>query len=387
VAQSLANKVVNSDVQQDVSIYGQLSLLRLAELIAHDSDRNALQELHNNRRLFYYHSRQPLRLAEFADKLRQSDPAQRWCNGEAETLEKAYDLTISKFSNLPQGDCSLQMKSQGTDCRYYYKAFIKAAKADNRLQDCGDENTKQMTKLLQNLVVRHFRLSCQECTRMNKKFTSRYLWKVDGHSMEVFLPVDIHGRQRGKWLADNIPDVDPARPGERQRVQSIVDELTTKRKIISLENIEENTIEAEPDFKSQIEQEITVKGLADVIAEEKAENIELQRDAIQQLGKQKLRQLICQIFDCLAYGKYEAAGIADSFKINRATFSRFAGSSWLTQSGKSQDNPIPDLWFNTAQTLAGHPVFVRVAEDTGILGRVEQVLKTNNARKRNGAWK
>jgi hypothetical protein len=167
-----------------------------------------------------------------------------------------------------------------------------------------------------------------------------------------------------------------------------VDDLTRKRRIFSLGDIEENAIAAKPaDFESHIEQEITVKGLADVVAREKADNIELQRDAIQKLGKQKLRQLICEIFDCLAWGKYEAARIADSFQINRATFSRFAGSNWLTQSGKSQDYPIPDLWFNTAQTLAGHPVFVSVAEDTGILGRVEQVLRTGNARRRNGVCK
>jgi len=372
-------------------MYGHFTLLRLAELIARDGDRKALQELHNNRRLFYYHSRQPFRLAEFVDKLRQSNPARRWCNGEAEILEKAYDLTISKFSNLPDSTKnSPQVKQQGPDCRYYYEAFIKHATkiTNSRFHYRDDDRERQMTKLLQNLIVRHFRLSCQECSRRDRKLTTRYLWQVDGHSMEVFLPVDIEGRQRGKWLADNIPDIDPTRPGERQRVQAMVDDLTRKRRILSLENIEENTVAAvSVDFTHQIEQEITVKGLADVVAQEKAENIEFQRDAIQQLGKEKLRQLVRQVFDCLAYGKYEAAKIADSFKINRATFSRFAGSSWLTESGKSQQYPIPDLWLNVAQTLAGHPIFVRVAEDTGILGRVKEVLKNSTARRRNGAYK
>ncbi len=372
-------------------MYGHFTLLRLAELIARDGDAKALQELHNNRRLFYYHSRQPFRLAEFVDKLRQSNPARQWCNGEAEILEKAYDMTISKFSNLPDpAKNSPQVKQQGPDCRYYYEAFIKrvAKMTDSQFHHHNNDRERQMAKLLQNLIVRHFRLSCQECSRRDRKLTTRYLWQVDGHSIEVFLSVDIQGRQRGKWLADNILDVDPTRVGERQRVQAIVDDLTKKRIIFSLENIEENTIAAEPaDLVTQIEKEITVKGLADVVAQEKAENIELQRDAIQQLGKEKLRQLVRQVFDCLAYGKYEAAKIADSFKINRATFSRFAGSNWLTQSGKSQKYPIPDLWLNIAQTLAGHPVFVRVAEDTGILGRVEEVLKSNNARRRNGAYK
>jgi len=372
-------------------MYGHFTLLRLAELIARKSDRKALQELHNNRRMFYYHSRQPFRLAEFVDKLRQSNPARRWCNGDAEILEKAYDITISKFSNLPDSaKNSPHVKSKGPDCRYYYEAFIKhvTKMTDSQFHHHDNDRERQMAKLLQNLIVRHFRLSCQECSRSNLKLTSRYLWQVDGHSIEVFLPVDIHGRQRSKWLIDNIPDIAPTRPGERQRVQAIVDDLTRKRRILSLGDIEENTVAAvSVDFTHQIEQEITVKGLADVVAQEKAANIELQRDAIQQLGKEKLQQLIGHIFDCLSYAKYEAAKIADSFKINRATFSRFAGSNWLTQSGKSQKYPIPDLWLNIDQTLAGHPVFVRIAEDTGILGRVEEILKSNNARRRNGAYK
>ena len=76
--------------------------------------------------------------------------------------------------------------------------------------------------------------------------------------------------------------------------------------------------------------------------------------------------------------------IADSFGINRSTFTRFAGSNWLSQSGKSQDYPTPDLWFNTAETLASHPLFVRVAEDAGILDRLEKVLEGKNPRRRHG---
>ena len=370
-------------------MYQHFTLLRLTELIAHDSDSKALQELHDNRRVFYYHSKQPLRLAEFADRLRQSRQARQWCNGEVEILEKAYDLTISKFNNLPNpGENCPEVKLEGPNCRYYYEAFIKqAAKttdSDFRYRD--DDKERQMAKLLQNLIVRHFRLSCHECNRRDCELTTRYLWQVDGHSMKIFLPVDIKGRQRGKWLADNIQNVDPTQPGERDRVQDMVDDLTRKRNILSLEGIEENAIVANlPGLGLQIEQEITVKGLADVVAEEKAENIEAQRDAIQQLGKEKLRQLIRQVFGCLARGQYEVVKIAENFGINKTTFSRFAGSNWLTQSGKSQDYPIPDLWFNTAQTLAGHPVFVRVAGDAGILERVEKVLKSKNAQKRNGA--
>ena len=369
-------------------MYRKLSLLRLTELIVHNGDSKALEELHNHRKVFYYQSAQPLRLAEFVDKLHQRKSALEWCDGDSQILENAYDLTISKFSHLPNPENNHpEVKPQGPDCRYYFEAFVRKVSTmiDNHLSSRAATQERQMAKLLQNLIVRHFRLSCKECQRQGSKLTTRYRWQVNGYALELFLPLDMQGRQRGRWLTDHIPDVDPTRPGERERVQAIVDDLTGKRKILSLENIEKYALTMKPSGGGpQREQDITVQGLAKVVAEEKAENIERQRDAIEQLGQQKLRQLIHSIFDSLADGRYEAAKIADKFKINRATFSRFAGSRWLSRSGQSQKNPIPDLWFNVAQTLAGHPVFVSVAEDSGLLGRVEQVLANGQARKRNG---
>ena len=367
-----------------VNIYRNLTLLRLAELIAGNSDRKALQELHDHRRVFYYHSNQSLRLAEFADKLRHSKPAWRWCKGDMEVLEKAYDLTISKFSNLPNLKKNApKVKLQGPNCRYYYEAFIKhVAKKINAEFDTREDNReKQMTELLQNLVIRHFRLSCHECSRRGSELTTRYLWQVNGHTMEILLPVDIEGRQRGKWLTDNIPDVDPMRPGERERVQAIVDRVLTKRKIISLENMANDKIATGSSWlRPEIGRKITVSGLADAVANEKAENIKFQRAVIQQLGKDKLRRLIHQIFNGLAYGKYEARKIAEGFGINPTTFSRFAGSRWSSETGKDgQDSRIPDLWFNTAETIAGNPVFVIAAEAAGVFKRVEEILESDNA--------
>ena len=378
-------------MMEELQTYRPLSLFRLVELIARNGDRKALHELHNNRKVFCYHGDRPLRLAEFVDKLRQSKPAWRWCNANPETLEKAYDLTISKFSNLPNlNENGLVVKQQGPDCRYYYEAFISRATrtADRKSYYRVDGREKLMAELLQNLIVRHFLLSCLECGRRGTELTKRYIWKIEGHSMELFLPIDMPANQKGKWLVENIPDADPTRPGERDRIQAIVDGLTRKRRILSLENIEENAIATDsPPAHSEIEQEITVRGLANVVADEKAENIDFQRDAIRQLGKRKLRQLIRQIFDGLACGRYEVMKIADSFGINRSTFSRFAGSNWLSQMGKSQDYPTPDLWFNTAETLAGHPLFVRIAEDASILDRLKKVLQGENARRRHGDQK
>jgi len=291
-------------------MYRHLTLLRLAELIVHNSDSKALDELHNERRVFYYHSKKPLLLVEFVDKLRQSKPAWRWCNGDEVILEKAYDLTISKFASLPKEEEKEHgRKLQGPDCRCYYEALLvhAAKRLDAKSCSRNEDADRQVAQLLQKLVVRHFQLSCRECCRKGKGLQTRYLWHIKGQAMEVLVPIDIKGQQRGKWLAENIRDVDPMRPGERRRVQVIIDDITRKRTILFLENIEKDKNQTVlPYLPVSTKKEMTIKRLADVIADEKSENIELQRDAIRRLGKKKLRRLIREIFDSLGRGNYEA---------------------------------------------------------------------------------
>jgi hypothetical protein len=334
-------------------------------------------ELHNNRRLFYYHSDQPLRLAEFIDKLRQSKPAWRWCNGHSQVLEEAYDLTISKFSGLPDTEKEASgLKSQGPDCRYYYEAFIRhaAKKMDEKTFNNEAARERQSARLLQNLVVRHFRLSCCECRGKSRDLTKRYLWKLDGCTMNLLLPVDIPSNQTARWLQENIPDVNPSRPGERSRVQARIDELAVRRKILSLENITMNEAAA-CTICSQLDtdDELTVKKLAEVIADEKAKAIDSQRPAIRQLGRVRLKKLIVEIFESLSCGTYEALSLARDFGVSPATLSRFAGSRWSGEDGSNK--PVPDLWVNTARMLSGEPVFVEAAQSAGVFSRVQQVLK------------
>ncbi|MFC1761012.1 hypothetical protein ACFL6U_02905 [Planctomycetota bacterium] len=364
-------------------MYRCLSLLRLAELIAHNGDRKALQELHDLRKVFYYHSNQPLRLAEFADKLRQSDAGWRWCNQNAEVLEKAYDLTIGKFGHLPGPNrAGRDVHWDGPDCRYYFKAFIThtAERLETEAHSSETEREIYVARLLQKFMIRHFRLSCMECYRRVRKLSRRYLWKLDGYTLSVLLPTQMPGSQCRQWLKDNVPDVDPARPGERDRVQIVVDRLLVRRKVISLASIDPSEIaDRQPPSLPDIEPVMTVQGLADVVANEKAATIESQRAAIRELGSDKLKQLIHQIFDSLAHGAYRAMNTADSFGISRVTFSRFAGRSWLAQADEDTKLQIPDLWLNTARTLAGHPAFVSAARAAGILGRVEQMLECRDA--------
>ena len=67
---------------------------------------------------------------------------------------------------------------------------------------------------------------------------------------------------------------------------------------------------------------------------------------------------------------YEEKRLADAFGISRATFTRFAGSRWKMDA----DGRVPDLWANTAQTLAAHAPFMEAAEEAGVWNNVELIL-------------
>ena len=363
-------------------MYEHLPLLELAELIADKADRTALHELHDQRKLFYYHSRQALRLAEFVDRLRLEDRSRLWCGGDPEIVEKAYDLTIGKFSNLPlrqseRSACS--GKGEGPDCRYYFRAFLEhvSKKLDPKQMESELQRERFVAGLLQNLVMRHFYLSCLECWRSFQKLARRYVWKVDGYPLVVWLPLDIPSGSSRAWLEANVGEAHPQRTGERDRVQAAIDRITTRRKMLSLDTGNGVEAVAAPDrFTLSSEEDEVVTDLSQTVAEEKVRTIRCQRPAIQELGANKLRGLILRVFDDLAKGSYEPGRVADEVGLSRATMSRFAGSRWSGRLRGAVQGPLPDLWLNTAKMLAADERFMRFVRSAGLSGRIEQVLGT-----------
>lgn len=357
-----------------------MSLVELGERIAIDRDRHALKELHDNRVLCYRRGGDSLRLVEYIQMLSEGSLARRWCGCDPMAVVKAYDLTVDKFSRLTdeQGGTSLR-RSQGPDCGYYYAAFITHITARLKADPPANSIEAEMraSQSLRKLVARHFYLSCLESRRRSQRLVRRYLWKLDGRALYLWLPLEMPGRQCRRWLEANIPDVDPNRPGEQQRVQARVDRLLGRPRVLSVENAlakaGDIAVETDP-AGALIEQEMQSRGLARTIADEKAENIALQRPAISRLGAEGLRQLVQVIFDGLMRGDFRADRIAESFGLSKATFSRFAGSRWQSHSSESTEPSIPDLWRNTARTLARHPGFVAAAKRAGVWSQVTDVL-------------
>ena len=366
--------------------YEKTTLVDLAQCIFRGSDREALRELHDNRTLFHGSSERRVLMAEFLLNLKDRDIAFQWCGHDAVAVECAYDLTLAKFLNLPAvgHDSAPGGEDDGPDCRYYYKAFHDYVTESLQEHPTSTviETELGAAEILQRMVTRHFYLSCLECRRRTLKLVKRYCWRINGRSLTVWLPIELAGGRCRTWLEANVPDVDPSRPGERDRIQTVIDRLWSSRRVFSLDRLPQQGQAVSTDSgcrPSFVEEEMSAHGLAGFVAEEKAANIAEQRPAIRTMGEDRLKELIRTVFGSLAEGQYHAERIAGRFGLSKATFSRFAGCQWSRDGGDTVDvNRIPDLWVNTAHVLAAHEDFVAVAQRAGVWNRVSQITASDD---------
>ena len=364
--------------------YEQMPLLQLEDRIANNSDKQALKEVHENRLVNHHDHKRSFHPCEYIEMLKNSKIASQWCGYEDLVLQEAYDRTIDKFSNIPSQTGDKQPKAQGPDCRLYFSAcFIhttdqfKAKPPTNAIQA-----EMISSEMLRRMIDRQFYFSCLEARRKEYKFARRYRWRLSGGDLYLWLPFEIHRRRCRQWLETNIGEVDPLRFGEKERVQAIIDRFLLKRKIFFLSELHEVEEKLPPDPNppsSMLEEQITVDGLAETVADEKAENIKHQRRTIQLLGKEKLKKLIHTIFNALARGEYVEYKIAASYGLSPATFSRFAGAHWNKNCDEANLVP-PDLWTNVSHTLADHLKFVMAAKKAGVLKQVRGILKAEQMR-------
>jgi hypothetical protein len=362
-----------------------LTLLQLLCRIVYHSDNEARNELHDNRVLFHHKHKCKYRLAEYIDALRGSALARKWCGHETMVME-AYNLTIDKFFNIPdKTDNDEQARLHGPDCRYYLEACIQYMTQLLNEKSPPNALAAEMifSEALAGMAERQFRFSCLEAQRKARRFDRRYRWRSPGGDLYVRLPSAVPRQQCRTWLETNIGEVNPQRHGEKERVQAMINRLLAKKQIFllsELHHIEERLPSITDPLPFMIEEQISVDGLATVVAEEKSENIKQQRPTIRLLGKDKLKELIHAIFTRLADGDYVEKDIACSFGLSAATFCRFAGARWKKDGDDMTANHVPDLWRNTAHTLAGHSDFITAAQKAGVWKRVREILKAEDDR-------
>jgi len=184
--------------------------------------------------------------------------------------------------------------------------------------------------------------------------------------------VELPGSICNKWLRERFPDVDPDRPGERDRLQTAIDKTISRKHIQSLCDKEGLNIDIPVDVGSPLDMlslQLNDQGLAETVANEKSDNLELQRPAVRMLGAQNLRRMILQIFADIASDSYNAAVVADRFGISRPSICRFAGTRWHG----AESPQIPDLWKNTAQVLCSCSRFNTYLQDLKMLDRISNI--------------
>ena len=347
--------------------YNKFSILRLSECIVQSSNYSALHEFHSNRTIFQTKSGKQVLFTEYVESLRQK--ALNWSsNSSSDIIDQAYCLTIDKFSRMPEINQSEQKQKQ-IDCRNYFKAFLNIFEKKLEEKPNMTELNKELlsAQVMKKLVTKHFYFSLKESMR-NSNSSSRYDWEINGSKITLYFPRTITGSERRKWLEENIENPDPNKPIEREKVQDIINQKLGQNFLLSLDD---SKIEYKiSDKQQEIAEQRSIEGLAKTIADEKAENIGIQRPAIRKLGKKQLKTMILCIFENLSDGDYKDIEIVKKFNISKATLSRFAGSRWT----ENENNAIPDLWRNTAQVLFGNQIFIEVAKDAGVLPKINDIL-------------
>ena len=211
----------------------RLSLIELISLIVNDESASALAELHNNRPVFKVGNSRPLLMAEYLDVLRKQLSKRKWPGRNyQEIAEHAYDLVVDRFSNLQSREAG------GADCRKYFGAFLQAIGESFQENPLTDQLEAEAwaAAILQNLVTYNFKLCQLEAERCSNPFWSRYDWALPGGIIRLWMPKTIQGRARGKWLETNDSQPDPNRPGERERIQDLINRHFVRETLVTLED-------------------------------------------------------------------------------------------------------------------------------------------------------
>ena len=349
--------------------YHTAPLVRVIERIAGEADRQALCELQNYRTPCRLGEGPPLTVLRFIIAVFEMSWVYRLCGNDQMVVERARDLTTDKFSHLNN-----KGHDGGADCQTCYLGVLRAIRAWNVSHPGVHalELESAAACILQRSIQCYVRFSCREARRSCNPLRSRFAWRFPGRTIHVWIPTSLAGKQRRLWLEKNIPNPDPSRPGERWRVQSIIDDRLGIPRVVRLPSDPPLSSSRRRDDPSEVfwlEDDSQAIELGEVVAEEKVSRIHELRPSIQALGPSRLKELILQIFRRLQNDEYDQSQLALIFQINESLLTRFSGNHW------SDFSNVPDLWVNVARLLAGNDRFAEAAVEAGVWNNVRTVLE------------
>lgn len=379
---NVQNKYKEADILRELK---KVSTIQLVRNIVETSDSIALKVLLETRKLFRRNNTPPLLLPEYLLLLRNGIAhPDKFDKDIGELADCAYDLTLAKYSNLPnqaektQKLCRYYLRFTAVDCRNYYRAFLNCLQhpLDNADIKTNYQEEFHAGRLLQNLVFKNFLRSKMECRRY-QPFKIRYTWNVSGIKLHLWYPSSLKASEFRTWLEKHSDPIDPNNPNEQERIQSLIYENFDRNFEVSLDDPDQSIQLPEGNSTSAIEHQEGhqfTNDLAKAVANRKSENIHRLRPGIRKLGKKVVKQIISQIFEALAEGEYNLSDFARRYGLSKATLSRFAGSRWSEKLEDAEKTEIPDLWRNTVKILSENQAFMETVLTTGFASEIKTVL-------------
>ena len=302
--------------------------------------------------------------------------------------DQAHDFTLDKFTLLPEEhdkQCERATSSEdGTphsrvDCKNYYAALLEMIQTHSAF--CATESALEQDAVastcFQKFVNRHFYLSYLEAKRRENPLVSRYVWAVDGKGkLTLWMPKYLAGKRRAEWLVRNVQNPDPSRPGERDRVQNIINKRLVIPRFVGFESEEQDRCPSAVPLPDAVAGARLRPTIVDFLAREKALAADMQRPAIRKLGPEKVEALVRCVVRNLTSRSQTDEEIAAAFGVSKTALSHFAGSCWAEgKDGRQKD--VPDLWRNLATLLSRSEVFQETAKEAGVWPAVQATIQNN----------
>ncbi len=345
--------------------YETLSLYELCLLIpTHGTD--VLEEIINNRKILNPDRMEWCYVQDYLAYLSQKDQ-ERNIEHTDEILEKVWQR-ITHFPEPPFLTPAGKKRKQ-VDCRKFYKAYVsylsKELKKKPNLSPL--EKEALVTSAFQRQLKRHYEFVKKDVKIKNLPYT-RYKWKINEGIIALWMPRQIRGRDRARFLERNIPDPDPFRPGEQKRIQKIIDSVSLdylNRAIYQSKFNQMNTQNLNRLTINVLVRLICEKGVDHAVAQEKSHPIiqKKLRPTIRNMESSRLFNFILEYFDDLMNDCLVMKTLADKYGLTYPTFNRFCGLKWIKQTSKNGKNGISDLWKNTIQVLSNIPELYKICND------------------------
>jgi hypothetical protein len=368
-------------------------LADLIYLVGFNHDPDALTEVINHRPVFSFGTLERLLLPDFLRHLLMTQT-----KGQASKMsllwERAHDLTSDKFTVLArparQGDdgggdavTKLGRSRKGVDCAHYYAALWRLLQDNPAFTEARGilERENEAAIQFQLSVTRNRYWSYREAHReASLMFVKRFEWCLNGcGKITVLMPKYLKGAECRQWLEKNVPHPNPKAPGEKERIQAIINERLVIPQLVPLDRVMSATqgsvqpkIDLDKDNKPP-------PSFVDFLAREKALSAELQRPSIRKLGPTGIDRLVHAISDNLRTREFTDEALANRFGVSKTSFSHFGGSDWSriekgkekTRKGEEkveqeEETFVPDLFRNAAALLSESEIFREMAEEAGV---------------------